>query len=128
MKIILIFISQLMLVSCEINTYEALARNGNSVRETNWQLGGTRSSRRSDGSSYANDHQQSFRDGTVAATTIAGGIVNAANTASNNTLSATQNTNEAGVTNTTTKANAAIELGRQKPTILSEGQTAVFPK
>src|ERR1700727_2745519 len=52
----------LLLCGCEVNHYDAHSVTGNSVHEDNYQLGGTRSAKRSDGSSYANDYQTSFRD------------------------------------------------------------------
>jgi cbb3-type cytochrome oxidase cytochrome c subunit len=58
-----IFVILWTLCSCEINTYDAHSVAGNYVHESNFQLGGTRSSSRSDGSSYANSYENSFRDG-----------------------------------------------------------------
>ncbi len=63
------------LCSCEINHYTAKSVAGNYVHEDNYQLGGTRSNSRSDGSSYANDYQKSFQDGTSAVVTLGAGIV-----------------------------------------------------
>lgn len=75
------FLSQLIVVilcSCELpSVYVATSSpTGNSVMEKRWgQLGGTRSSSRSDGSSEVNNYENSFKDGTNAAITVAGGII-----------------------------------------------------
>lgn len=65
----------LCLCSCEVNHYDALSATGNRVHEDNYQLGGTRSATRSDGSGYANSYETSFRDGSNTLTTIAGGVI-----------------------------------------------------
>lgn len=74
-------------VSCEINHYKATAVAGNTVEEFNAQFGGTRSARRSDGSSYANDYQKTAQDFFTFAGVLVGGwfkVVDNANTATAN--------------------------------------------
>jgi hypothetical protein len=61
------------LASCELpSVYYAQSKSGNVVYEKRGgQLGGTRSARRADGSSEVNDYQTSFRDSTMAITSLA---------------------------------------------------------
>ncbi len=84
-----------LLASCEVSKYEALAKNGNVVRESSYVLGSTYSTRRADGSSRVYDGQDSFRAAASTAGLAIAGVINVKNTASNNNLSglkATANT------------------------------------
>jgi len=116
--LILSQLSALALCSCEFNQYEAHSTTaGNSVKETNMQLGGTRSSSRSDGSSYANNYENSFSDGANAALSAAGLYYGAKVNASNNGVTNTQSNNAASITNTTTKADAAVKISAQNAAV-----------
>lgn len=117
------------LAACEINHYKAVAANGNSVEESNWQLGGTKSARRSDGSSYANDYQQSFRDGAATAGLAIGAYQAVKVNNSNNALSATQSTNAATQATKINASNNALEAAKLKatPIIITPPQTVIFP-
>ncbi len=104
----------LALAACEINQYEARSVAGNYVRESNWQLGGARSAARSDGSSYANGYENSFRDGAAAVGIGIGAVQTVKVNSSNNALTGLQNTNAAGVTKAGIAADTAVQLGAQK--------------
>jgi hypothetical protein len=113
----------LLLASCELPSeyYASSSSAGNTVYEKRWgQLGGTRSSHRSDGSSEVNDYQVSFRDGAETATAVAIGMANVANTKSDNALTKSQ-----GQQATAQQANA------RTPTIVPaqavKPDTTVFP-
>ncbi len=123
-----IFVILWTLCSCEINTYDAHSVAGNYVHESNWQLGGTRSNSRSDGSSYANSYENSFRDGANAVGVAVAGAYGLKTHQSDNNLTGLQNTNATSIVNTKTKADAAVQLGAQKPVITTPPQVVTFPK
>jgi hypothetical protein len=114
----------LLLCSCEINHYDAFsASTGNHVHEDNYQLAGTRSSKRSDGSSYSNDYQKSFADAMQAAPMIAGAIyAGKVNLAHENGATA----KDLAAQQTAQKANAAL-IPLSKPIVTSPGQAVTIP-
>lgn len=111
----------LALCSCEINHYKATSATGNTVEETNLQAGGTRSNRRSDGSSYANDYQASFQQFMQTAGVLAGGYFTAVTDGNRQAANAYVNAN--GVV-TNANGNVAGYLGKVVPPGgLAPGQT-----
>lgn len=112
-------------------TDEYYAQNGSKIlHHKRNQFGGTASFNRGDGSSEANDMQTSARDFFSTVATVAGTVSAAYIQNSDNSLSATQSTNAANQAIKTTQSNNALEAVKVQatPTILNEGQTAVFPK
>ena len=119
-------LTAVLLASCEFPTdYYAASATGNVVHHRTWgQLGGTKSIRRADGSSEANDYQDSFRAGAAAAAGAVAAHFNHADTVSNNGLTGLQDTNAAKTTQAGIKADAAVQLGAQNAAV----EVAKIPK
>lgn len=111
----------LALVSCTSYDYMAQSKSGNLVTVKARKLGGTISTRASDGSSMVSDDQRSFGDATGAIALGLGAWGNVKNTASNNSLSASKAAQQ-----TAQKANA-IPPTIVEPIITPTGQV-VFPQ
>lgn len=114
MRTILSLLS-ILLVGCELpSEYYASSATGNTVHEKRWgQLGGTRSNSRSDGSSEANNYENSFRDGSTAV--LSYGLAKVTG----------------GVQNVTTRNDTARAANARTPTVTQPAQmapdTTVFP-
>lgn len=102
----------LLLASCTAYDHIAMTKSGNFERDRIFKLGGTISQRGADGSSMASDDQVSFRDFTVAATTIAGSVASAAVAKSREVTSRAADANAANLAVQKSKDAAAVETAK----------------
>ncbi len=105
-----------LLPSCVVYEHSAVSKSGNTETDKLYSLGGTTSQRGADGSSLVHDHQQSFRDGTVVATSGFAAWANVKNTASLNNLNGVK-----------AKANTTPVITTEKAASGATVQTITYP-
>lgn len=121
----------LLLSSCVVYEHTATSKNGNTEHDKIASFGGTTSQRGADGSSLVHDHQQSARDffstvGTVAGT-IGYGYVQHAKNASDALTVQQLNKQQSAEALAKIKADEAIQLSKQTPTITKPPQQVAYP-
>lgn len=112
--------------SCVIYQDKATSASGNTETTTYASLGGTGTVTGANGNHMTHDHQTSFRDGTTAVTTVAGGViagsVSKANTASKNTAATTQQLNQQNFQLGTQKEADAASAAAAKGKLIQQAQ------
>ena len=118
-----------LLCSCVSYEHTATSKSGNVEHDKLFALGGVHSQRGADGSSIATDEQTSFRDATVAATSIAGSLAAAAVRKAANASAATTtqqlNAQTAQTANAKIAADAAAAAEAAKVTTIPAGASVL---
>lgn len=109
--LLLIILSQLS-IGCVMYDHVASTKSGNYERDRMFSFGGTTSQRGADGSSMVHDHQQSFRDATIAATAIAGSVASASVSKAQEATKRAADTNATNATINASNNATQVELAK----------------